>query len=352
MKAFSCILLLALKTWALNGQGKHFSSHHSRILGEEHAAGWIAGKRATTQSPASPGEHGAGQTQKPPLRTLSAGPAVLTPGALCRGSILRGRQGAWALPAASPCPEPPRRRRPARHSAPLPEPRADPQGCSAQPLRPSFSVLLLATAEALRGHCEARGWRHAGHVMTPPFLDLPGHRPQASSPRKRHLLGQGSPPAFSRSTVLCTRLCPRRRPLPAPPQGGCREACVCPSCCVSDTLSPRTRPSVRGRSSVDLNVNLEKTNKLQGNNEDGVSAESTHTRYFPANTKVPDSIRYQGFPHCDRKQDVNLPISKSQRKEQYLINAVFPEILKYALRLCTFHGNVVICAGSIKSGSL
>lgn len=261
MKAFSCILLLALKTWALSGQGKHFSSHHSRILGDEHAAGWMAGKRVPTQSPASPGEHGAGQTQKPPLRTLSAGPAVLTPGALCRGSILCGCQGAWALPTASPCPEPPRRRGPVPHSAPLPEPRADPQGCSAQPLRPSFSALLLATAEALRGHCEARGWRYAGHalfpVMTPSFLDLPGHRPQASSPRKRHLLGQGSPPAFSRSTVLCTRLCPRLRLLPAPLQGGCREACICPSCCVSDTLSPRTRPSVRRRSSVDLNMNRE-----------------------------------------------------------------------------------------------
>ena len=131
MKAFSCILLLALKTWALNGQGKHFSSHHSRILGEEHAAGWIAGKRATTQSPASPGEHGAGQTQKPPLRTLSAGPAVLTPGALRRGSVLCGRQWAWALPAASRCLEPPLRRRPAPHPTPLQEPRTDPQCCSA-----------------------------------------------------------------------------------------------------------------------------------------------------------------------------------------------------------------------------
>lgn len=196
----------------------------------------------------------------------------------------------WALPAASPCPEPPRRHGPAPHPAPLQEPRTDLQGCSAQPLRLNFFLLLLATVEALQGHCKARGWRHAGHalfpVMTLPFLDLPRHRPQASSPRKRHLLGQGSPPAFSRSTVLCTRLCLRWRPLPAPPRDGCGEACVRPSCCVSDTLSPRTRLSVRGRPSVDLNMNLEKTNKLQGNNEDGVSGESTHTRYFPANTKV------------------------------------------------------------------
>lgn len=220
MKAFSCTLLLALKTWALDGKGKNFSSHYSRILGDVRAAGWIAGKRVPTQSPASPGKHGAGHPQKPPLPTLSASPAVLTPGTLRRGSVLCGRQWPWALPAASPCQEPPRRHGPAPHPAPLQEPRTDPQGWSAQPLRLNFFLLLLATVEALRGHCEARGWCHAGHAlfpeMTPPFLDLPGHRPQASSPRKRHLLGQGSPPAFSRSTVLCTRLCSRRHPLPAP----------------------------------------------------------------------------------------------------------------------------------------
>lgn len=220
MKAFSCTLLLALKTWALDGKGKNFSSHYSRILGDVRAAGWIAGKRVSTQSPASPGKHGAGHPQKPPLPTLSASPAVLTPGTLRRGSVLCGRQWPWALPAASPCQEPPRRHGPAPHPAPLQEPRTDPQGWSAQPLRLNFFLLLLATVQAFRGHCEARGWCHAGHAlfpeMTPPFLDLPGHRPQASSPRKRHLLGQGSPPAFSRSTVLCTRLCSRRRPLPAP----------------------------------------------------------------------------------------------------------------------------------------
>ncbi|CAN0508090.1 unnamed protein product [Rangifer tarandus platyrhynchus] len=149
MKALSCILLLALKTWALNGQGKHFLSHHSRILGDVRAAGWIAGKRVPTQSSASLGKHGADHPRNPPLRTRSAGPAVRTPRALRRGSVPCGHQWARALPTASPSPEPPRRRGPAPHTAALQAPRTDPQCHSARQLRPNFFVLLLATVEVL-----------------------------------------------------------------------------------------------------------------------------------------------------------------------------------------------------------
>lgn len=151
--------------------------------------------KATIQLQESTG----GSNSETPLRTPSAGPGSPGDPGLCRGlHILCGCQGAWALPT-------PVRARSAPdawlapHSAPLPEPRADPQGCPRRSrVRPSPHCCLPpwqaeATAQA--------SLRPRGHASSDDSF-FPGSPPGTTAgllaQGKRASAGPGLAPAFSR----------------------------------------------------------------------------------------------------------------------------------------------------------
>lgn len=159
VRAFSCILF-ALKTRALNSQGKHILSHQSGVLrGVRSAAstGRDAGKTVPTRSLAPLEEHLAGPPHKSPLLTVSEGTVVLAPKALLCGTILCGCRWPWALLPASPSPELPHPNTTPQHNALPQEHRTDPQSCSGPPRELNFFLMILSNTEELCCHCEARG---------------------------------------------------------------------------------------------------------------------------------------------------------------------------------------------------
>lgn len=256
-EAFSRALLPAP-----HGPGERALSPHSRTRGGLCAAaatGQNAGRTVLTQSP-SPRETHLARPQKLPFLMASHSTAVPTPVALRCGTVPLGSRWPWALLPASPSPGRLGRRRSPRHHALLQERRTDPRSRSEpQGKRGPFSPILPHTDAPGRPR-EARGWPRSGRSSLPttPSPRAGSHVDplQASSPRKEHQTGEGSPASGG-----CAAACPR--PLPALLRGRRPEPLSCPSCCVLCCGAPEDAPVlVGGRSSMDLNMDLEKIIKL------------------------------------------------------------------------------------------
>lgn len=219
MKAFSCILLLAPKTWALHGQGKRIFSHHSRTREDVRVAaqtGRNAGKAAATPSPASPAEPLVAHPQKRPVLTASGGMVVLTPEAPLGGSELCSCRRPGALLAGGPSSGRPRHHRTPQQNTPPEEQRANPQSHAEQLLKLNFPLLVCAHVEVLCCHCEAEGCPHSDPspfpVISPHSVNFHLQQPQAYSPWKLYRMAQGSPALAQVHTVVCLN----HRPLPSP----------------------------------------------------------------------------------------------------------------------------------------
>lgn len=162
--ASPCTPPCAVRSWALNGQGRPGLPRPPGALRGVRAAvrtGRDAGKLAAAQSLVPQGKRLVARPQKCPLLTVFDGMAVLARKALLCGTVF------WAPLPAGPSPGLPRRHRPAQRDGLLRARGAGPRSCSEPLGKRSFFFLILSNMETRSRHGEVRGWPHSRHFSFP-----------------------------------------------------------------------------------------------------------------------------------------------------------------------------------------